>query len=1019
MLRLFIAIACLSCVVTALTSDHAGNRKSISAIDAPLALRRSSSSHDFRVPFYFEPNVGQTAQRVRFLSRLGGFRLFLTPTGSVVKLDQPLPAHRRTIAKTSRMWRSIAHRSATVSFTFDGGNSSPRIEGLDRLSARVNYFIGNDPKKWHTRVPTYSRVRYRDVWPGVDVVYYGTEGALEYDFVVAPHAKADAIRLGVDGADASLDRDGNLVLKTGAGEITLRRPLIYQRSSDGTRQSIGGRFILARANRSGKSHSIVSVELSQYDRSRALVIDPQLVYSSYLGGSGGSSSIALGDGASDIDVDSSGNFYIAGFAYSTDFPTKSGIPSMSPDPGNLTGADTPVAFVAKFNPADNGADSLVYSTYLGGSGDSTSGGSDGDQAIGIAVDGSGDAYVVGSTFSADFPTKSAFQSKNKQKAPNVSVAFVTELDATGSELVYSTFLGGSDGDVGTRIALKPGCSSNCEAYVTGSTGSSDFPTQSAFEDSFEDTFGKSEAFVTVVAANGGSVVYSTYLGRTGTSTGGDTAEGIAIDALGNAYVTGVTFSSDFPVTNGFQMTSKAIQNGQGSGFAAFVAKLSPSLGGPGSLVWSSFLGGSVADAGADIALDSASPPHVFVTGATFSPDFPTTVGAFQRRSRAAARGGSSAFLTEIDNAGSAILYSTLLSGSGGKSNDGDGALDLAVDSQGHAYVFGAATSTDFPTTANACQRANRSTVPPSSGVPAFNTFVTELHPGAKAGNRQLVFSTYFGGSGVDFPGGIAIDSSRDIYITGSTASPDLPMTLKKSFQASLAATNEPGFLNAFVAELNPAEKCGRMLVTPAVVNFGRVGTATQPAKVIPIRVKNVGRDLLDVQISSGLDSPLSLQLDPQVIQLSPGKTATAKVQFSAPVPSTPGRFTGQSVFIRSDDAMHASRTIPVVAVAVPGKLFVRKTLAFGTVAGSKTLMLRVKNVGLGVLHGSTDTSRLIGTSFNPTGGGSFTLNRGETQKVSIEFKPTSRGLATGTIIVTTTDDPAHPMVTVTAVGRGR
>ena len=391
---------------------------------AEAATRARVSKAFGKVPLHFEANRAQTDPRVQFLARGGGYTLFLTPTETVLVLT-------RTVVRMTAL----------------GANPEPRASGQAELPGKANYFRGNDRRKWDTNVPTYARVRYRDLYPGIDLIYYGTQGQLEYDFVLAPGADAGQVVLRFEGADKiEVDGHGDLVLQTATGALRQRKPVLYQQGADG-RRAVAGGYVLKGADR-------VGFQVGGYDRSRPLVIDPVLVYSTYLGGSGD-------DFFGRIAVDDSGSAYVTGGTRSADFPTT---------PGTVQAAlrGTLDAFVTKLDPTGT---AIVYSTYLGGSGDRFG---TGDAGSGIAVDSDGNAYVTGGTFSADFPTTpGAFQTT----LGGLSDAFVTKLDPTGSALVYSTYLGGrantvSTGEGGSGIAVDV----DGNAYVTGTTENGDFPT---------------------------------------------------------------------------------------------------------------------------------------------------------------------------------------------------------------------------------------------------------------------------------------------------------------------------------------------------------------------------------------------------------------------------------------------------------------------------------------------------------------------------------------------------------------
>jgi hypothetical protein len=643
-----------------------------------------------QLPLSFEANQGQSAPQVSFLAHGPSSTLFLTGGGGAVLALGPGGSGPGDVLDLQLL----------------GANPSPAAAGQGLLPGVSNYLLGSDPGGWHTGIPNYAAVAYRGVYAGIDLLYHGNGRQLEYDFRVAAGADPGQVRLGFAGAEGlSLDGPGDLVLQTAAGAVVEQAPVLYQEGGGGTRQAVSGGYVL-------EGDGTVGFRVGAYDRSRPLVIDPTLVYSTYLGGSGD-------DAALGIAVDGSGNAYVTGTTFSRDFPTTAG--------AFQTAGGFEDAFVAKLDAAGS---ALVYSTYLGGRGQAL--------GYGIAVDGSGNAYVTGFT-NGDFPTTAgAFQT-----APGgVPDAFVAKLDAAGTALLYSTYLGGSGADQGYGIAVD----GSGNAYVTGFTNSSNFPTTAgALQTSLP---GITNAFVAKLDAAGTALLYSTYLGGSNL----DAALGIAVDGSGNAYVTGSTRSTDFPTTAGaFQTSLPGREN-------AFVAKLDAA---GTALVYSTYLGGSSFDAARGIAVDGSG--NAYVTGSTFSRDFPTTAGALQT---SYGGGGSDAFVAKLDAAGTALLYSTYLGGSTGSGIDepltdlGNG---IAVDGSGNAYVTGYTESTDFPTTAGAFQTA------PGGGVDAF---VAKLD----AAGTALLYSTYLGGSFRDVGSGIAVGGSGNAYVTGGTDSRDFPTT---------------------------------------------------------------------------------------------------------------------------------------------------------------------------------------------------------------------------------------------------
>ena len=696
------------------TADH--------AVTPDLAASAQVRERYGNLPLSFEANHGQSDSTVKFLSRGSGYSLFLTSDEAVLVLSQSEADESRTASRVARTAvRARDRKSAVVRMTLVNANPRSQTAGHHELPGKSHYFIGNDPAKWRTNIPTYAKVKYEGVYPGVDLVYYGNHGQLEYDFVVAPGADPGVVTLAFEGArEVHIDARGELVLGVEGGVVRQHKPVVYQEVA-GVKQEVAGRYVM-------KGKRQVGFRVAAYDPSRPLIIDPVLVYSTYLGGSG----IDAGFG---IAVDGAGSAYVTGTTRSTDFPTTAGAAQTT----HAGGFDD--AFVTKLDATGSG---LVYSTYLGGS--AFDSGSD------IAVDVTGSAYVTGSTSSNDFPTTAgAVQTTH---AGGVYDAFVTKMDATGS-LVYSTYLGGSDDDGGSDIAVDAAGS----AYVTGSTASTDFPTTLGAAQT-TNAGGRSDAFVTKLDAAGSGLVYSTYLGGSGVF--GDVGLGIAVDGAGSAYVTGDTASTDFRTTAGAAQTTFA------GGRDAFVTKLDATGSG---LVYSTYLGGGFSDVGFGIAVDGAG--SAYVTGSTSSNDFPTTAGAVQTTGA----GRVDAFVTKLDTTGSRLVFSTYLGGS-----DDDGGSDIAVDAAGSAYVTGDTTSPNFPTTAGAVQTTH------AGG--AHDAFVTTLDA-----TGSLVYSTYLGGSFIDSGTGIAVDGAGSAYVTGETRSTNFPTT------AGAFQTTHAGGLDVFVAKI--------------------------------------------------------------------------------------------------------------------------------------------------------------------------------------------------------------------------
>jgi len=668
-----------------------------------------------------------------FLSRGSHHTFFLTSTEAVMVVMSKAPEAGPGPRPKAVTEKQQIVTKAVLRMRFVGADTRPRVSGLVELPSKANYFIGNDSAKWRTNVPTYAQVEYKDLYPGIDLRYYGNQRQLEHDFIVRPGADPKSIALELSGADTvEIDLQGDLVLHTAAGVIRQRKPSIYQ-EVNGVRTQIAGAYVI-------RNKHDVGFEVAAYERTRPLVIDPVLFYSTYLGGSGDD----FEDSSGPIVVDVSGNAYVTGITASTDFPVTSGAFQTG------FGGGSSDAFVTKLNPTGSG---LVYSTYLGGNGNT---GDDAGHAI--AVDAVGNAYVTGETNSTNFPTTpGAFQTTF---GGGLIDGFVTKLNPTGSGLVYSTYLGGS----GTELGLGAAVDVAGNAFITGQTSSPDFPTTSgAFQTAFAGgcgavAGGPTDAFVTKLNVTGSGLVYSTYLG----GSCDDFGEAVALDVGGNAFVTGRTSPSNFPVTSG------AFQTGFGGGSSdAFVTKLNSN---GSALLYSTYLGGNGGDDGLRIVLDSSD--NAFVTGVTSSTNFPTTPGVFQSISG----GGNDAFVTKLSLLGNALVYSTYLGGSG----DDDG-IDIAVDVSGNAYVTGETNSTNFPTL-NAVQSAI------GGGYDAFVTKVNPLGAG-------LVYSTYLGGSASDGGFGIALDllPNPNAYVTGRTSSTNFPTT-SGAFQVMFGGGSRDAFV---------------------------------------------------------------------------------------------------------------------------------------------------------------------------------------------------------------------------------
>ena len=731
-------------------------------ISAPAEQRAGFSANKTygQLPLGFEINEGQTDARVKFLSRGAGYNLFLTSSETILSLQS---SRRRVAAVGGEGKRTDSVPDNVLRMKLVEGNPNPKIEGSDELPGKSNYFIGNNPKNWRVNVPNFGRVSYREVYPGVDVVYYGRQRQLENDFVVGPGFDPKMIKLSFDGANKiGIDATGNLVLETASGQLELQKPVAYQ-EVDGSRQEIAVKYDLVaaalapRKQRSPVSNQFVGFEVGSYDHTAPLIIDPVLVFSSsVLDGAGN-------DTANSITVDAAGNAYVTGDTASANFPT------VNPIQASLNG--TQDAFVSKFNAAGS---ALIYSTYLGGSAGFENGWD-------IAVDAGGNAYVAGRTTSTDFPVTvaTAFQ-PTKSTNNTVDAGFVTRLSTTGG-LFYSTYLTGPQGSSAFGMATDGAGN----AYVTGRTGTGFPVTASAFESTAFNT-----GFLTKLntnASGAASLVYSTFLGPTGFAEG----HAIAVDASGNAYITGRTSSTSFTSAGAFQTSF-----GGGSS-DAFVEKFNTNLSGAASRIYSTYLGGGGQDFGGNptpagskaIAIDTAG--NAYITGQTTSTNFPTA-NAFQP----ANGGNTDGFLTKLNAAGSALIYSTYLGGNGSNSDEG---RSVAVNVVGNAYVTGLTNSANFPT-ASPLATADGTT---------GGAFLAKFTP---LGN-PLVYSTRFG-QAADQGLGVAVDGAGNAFVVTDRAS--------ATFVTEIA---DPTIIGRVVDEDNNP-------IAGGTVNLGGVpsGTTTTDAK---------------------------------------------------------------------------------------------------------------------------------------------------------------------------------------------
>ena len=813
-----------------------------------------------QLPLSFEENRGQANESVDFVARGPGYALALSPTEAIFALQKPDDGDRNGAASQVRkISNSLSQpdqvsgihptKSTVLRMNLVGANPAAKAAGQNELEGRVNYFIGNDPAKWRKRISTFGRVRYTEVYPGIDLVYYGNQRRLEYDFVVGPGRDARAIALEFLGADeVEVDAaTGDLLIRVAKETVRQHKPVVYQ-EINGTRREVEGRYAVRSGGR-------VGFEIGQYDASAALIIDPVLQYSTFLGGNGkGGNEVAT-----TIAVDSSGNAYVAGYTDSTDFPIANAI--QATQAGNID------VFVTKLNAAGS---ALVYSTYLGGSAF--------DGCSGIAVDSAGNVYLAGATASSNFPTVNPVQAT---WAGNASPdAFVAKLNAAGSALVYSTYLGGSNFDGASDIAVD----SAGNAYVTGGTGSTNFPTANALQSSFA---GIADGFITKFNAAGSALVYSTYLG----GSGEDHPNSIAVDSTGSVYVAGYTYSTNFPTANAIQ----AIRGGDRDGFVTKVNAAGTAL------VYSTYLGGIDMDFANSIAVDSAG--NAYVTGTTSSANFPTA-NAIQ----SIFGGELDAFVTKLNAAGSALVYSTYLGGNRYEIGSG-----IALDSARNAYVTGSTISTNFPT-ANAFQSA-------IGQVELDDVFVTKLN----AAGSALVYSSYLGGTDYDNGYGIAVDSAGNAYVTGSTSSRCFPTTT-----GAFDTTWSLGFPDGFVTKVS--ETAQPSTLTPCPSQLLNIATRTRvlPGDGALIGGFTVtGGNIIKRMLIRGLGPSLNV----------PGALANPTLELY-------DSFAGNPPFRSNDDWI--TNRAEVEATGIPPSNDLESAIVISLQPGPFTAVLRGKDNGVGI-----------------------------------------------------------------------
>lgn len=940
-----------------------GATNTLSSVPADnLTARRRIESHQRLTPIYFEPNVGQTAEDVKFLARGPGYTLFLTANETVLALQGKAVIRTQLEGETR--------------------NPEPQMEGLEKLPGISNYFLGNDPAKWRTQVPHYQQVRYAGVYPGIDLVYYGNPNQLEHDFIVAPGVDPSVIQLAISGAErVRINAEGDLVLTVPGGEVVQQAPRIYQ-VINGRQEAVAGRYVLRNEDLADTGTARVAVtdpvaealrvgfEVAQYDREQPLVIDPvlDLAYSTFLGG------IKV-DYATSIAVDQNSYAYVTGATASPiDFPVVGGTGSSSFENKGLD------AFVSSFDFNSPGSSSLRFSTYLGGADDED------DIGYDIVLDISGTAvYVTGTTESENsfngFPVSGGAAHNGGKDA------FITVLEPLTGAIYFSTCWGGTGDDEGRGIAVDR----SGDIYITGFTKSdftNSFPgldpvtdPSTTFQPFQPALLGGIDAFISKTDLSG-SRLYSTYLG----GAKDDKGAAIVVDNLGGVYITGSTKSSNFPVTGlSFDTTLGGSEDG-------FIAKLDPMLG-RYALIYSSYVGGTSTDSGAGIAVDSTY--KAYITGTTASSNFPVTSAVAQSRYG----GNVDAFIAKIDpdptlTGMNSLLYSTYLGGSGRDEGSDIVVTEDSSSGQTRTYisVTGATASSNFPVTSDALD---------STLGGAKDAFVAQI----SSTNDQWLYVTYLGGNNGDDSGaGIAADttgSGANVYIVGATAANDFPFTSNAFY------TINNNVQDAFVVKL--AESATYSLTV------NRVGSGTVTSSPAGIICGVVGADCTETYLSG---KTITLTAAPAIGSMFSGwggacsglgTTCSVVMDAAKTVDAT---FTSQTYIVSATAGANGSIT-PVTRAVSQG------TTTTFTVMPDIGYVASVTGCN-GTLSGATYTtgsitgSCTVTASFNRVGSGSYIVTA--TAEANGSITPVTRTVASGATTTFTVIPDTDYTATVTGCG---
>lgn len=989
----FLGLAlCVAATLLALQHRVLKDNKNAGLAKATSASAAHASMQYGKLPLSFEPNLGQSNREAKFLAHGDGYSLFLTSNEAVLALRN---------APRSKSSSAAAHADV-LRMQLVGANPSATFSAIDELPGKANYLIGRNQSDWHTDVPTYRKVAEQGIYPGVDLVYYGTQRQLEYDFVVAPGADVAPIRLSIQGGKTlQIDNAGELLVSTSGGDVVLHKPVVYQ--------EVGTEKEIVAANYALDANHELHFEIGNYDRTRALVIDPILAYSTYLGGSNI-------DSANAIAVASDNTAFITGGTFSVDFPV---VHPLQPDHG---GPDDSYqdAFVAKLS-ADGST--LLYSTYLGGKFE--------DVGNGIAVDSFGNAYVTGTTESPDFPVPSIIPTFNALCGGDgkcgaswnpggliVPNAFVAKLNPAGSSLLYSGFLGYYEDVFGQAIAVD----ANQLAYVTGQVGPNITPTvmitppntppppfpitATAAQPVFGG--GVSDAFVTVISSSGSSIIYSTYLG----GAGEDTGYGIAVDKNADAYVTGLTYSSNLPVS------ASAFQGTYGGAGDAFFTEINTNVSGATGLVYSTYLGGTGLDQGNGIAVDSrptsctdlapsGTACNAYIAGGTGSEG----LGASSIQADCALDAKNppqcegDAFVAEFNpnlSGAASRLFFTYLGGS-----LADSASSIALDKSANIYVAGSTVSPstvspEFPVPFPVCGVAPLPPFCAPTAGPAFqatygggndDAFVAKID----ATTLKLDYSSYLGGTDTDNAYGIAVDNSTpaSAYVAGETCSTNFPVSNPEQITPG-------GNCDAFVSkvrildtiQLNPAS-----LVFPA-----QSLNTTSAAENVTITNGDNTLTGLSVAMPTGANAADFAETTTCPATLTPGAQCMVSVTFT---PTTTGVATASIMLM--DSAPDSPQTITLTGTTSTLTLSA-SSLSFGTVPVGTTsapqTLIATNNGTSALTFSSITASGDFKEADNCTG---VPLQPTTTCSIQVEYSPSTTGPSVGALTIND-NAPGSPQI---------